>query len=81
MAYRNANIACEVLTCEDFTCRQVSSSGEIRVSLNDSAQMLQHRSDRLCLEAGSASRVDGSVSDKLKSQISSVFTIKESLAN
>ena len=76
MAYRNANIACEVQVCEDFTCRQLSSSGEIRLSLNNSAQMLQHRSDSLCLEAGSASRVDGSVSDKLKSRISSVLTIK-----
>ena len=81
MAYRNANIACEVQVCEDFTCRQLSSSGEIRLSLNNSAQMLQYRSDPLYFEAGPASRVDGSVSDNLKSRISSVFTIMESLAN
>ena len=46
------------------------------MSLINSTQMLHYRSDPLCLEAGSASQVDGSVSNKLKSQISSVLPIK-----
>ena len=64
------------MLCDDFVCRHVSSSAEIRLSLNNSAQMLQHQSDRLCLEAGPAGRIDGSVSEKLKYRISSVFPIK-----
>ena len=76
MAYRNANIACEVQVCEDFTCRQLSSSGEIRLSLNNSAQMLQYRSDPLCFEARPGGRVDGPVSDMMEYRISSDYLIK-----